>query len=127
MDRWWGAVLVVALACGGAPAPRRAGVAEPVIAVADRAAAHAAIGRQVEVRGTAAVTKLAPSVMAGDLVVYCLGLDEWPDAVAGKPVIARGRLELTGEFEARSGLGGEHSAGTEGPVYVLRACRYEAL
>lgn len=102
-------------------------MAEPVIAVVDGASAHAAIGRQVEVRGTAAATKLAPSVMAGDLIVYCLGLDAWPAAVAGKQVVARGRLDRTDEYEARRGAGGEHSAGTDGPVYVLRACRYEAL
>ena len=128
MDARIVAAVVCTFACGHAPAPGAGpGAARPVTTIGDAATAHAAVGQEVDVRGTAAVTKLAPAVSAGDLIVYCVGLPDWPAAVAGKPVLAHGTLELTDRYAARTGPDGEHSAGTAGPVFVLRACRYKAL
>ena len=102
--------LVLALAlvsCGGAPT-----------VVVDEAGATLAIGTQVEVRGTAQATKLAPSVVTErGLVVYCLGLSDWPAGT--RSVVVRGKLDHTDEFTPK---GPEIAAGTSGPVYVLRDC-----
>ena len=96
-----------------------------VPAVLDQASAQANAGKQVEVRGTADDAKLGAEVTVGKLVVYCLGVDRWPAAVAGKAVIARGKLESTTEFAEESDPS-LPSAGTSGAVWVLRACTFEA-
>jgi hypothetical protein len=100
--------------------------AEPPITVIDGASATAQIGKSVVVKGIARDAKISAVVVAGNLVVYCLGLAKWPSEVSGKSVLAHGRLEQTAEFAATRGPGGEVSAGTDGPVWVLRDCRYEA-
>jgi hypothetical protein len=132
------AVFALAIACSGkrtTPVPPGSGSAEPgsavvvdaapvttgpPVAIGDRAAADANVGKVVEVRGTAKNAKLAAVVMAGDLVVYCLGVDSWPTKLTNGEVTARGKLEHTDEFAADLG-----TAGTAGKVYVLRACAYE--
>lgn len=100
---------------GGLPAP---------IVVTDAASAQASAGKQVEVRGTADDAKLGAEVTVGKLVVYCLGVDRWPAAVAGKAVVARGLLESTTEF-AEERDPNLPSAGTSGAVWVLRSCTFE--
>lgn len=92
--------------------------------VTDEASAKAEVGHEVDVQGTARDAKLAAAILAHGQVIYCLGLDEWPDAVSGKDIVAHGKLELTDEFTVKPG---EAKAGTNGPVYVLRACQYKPL
>jgi hypothetical protein len=93
--------------------------------VIDLASAKASLGKQVTVQGTAKVAKLGPVVVAADLVVYCLGIAAWSDAVSNKPVTAHGMLQQTDEFAAQQGPYGEVSAGTSGSVFVLRECGYD--
>ena len=97
--------------------------AAPLV-VTDRASAQASAGKQVEVRGTADDAKLGALITVGTLYVYCLGVDRWPAAVAGKTVAARGLLEHTDEF-AEERDPNLPSAGTAGAVWVLRACVFE--
>ena len=93
--------------------------------IVDLASAKAALGKRVTVTGTAGNAKLGSAVTIADLVVYCLGIPAWPDAVSGKPVTVRGTLEQTDRFEATTGPNGEVSAGTGGAVFVLRECAYD--
>ncbi len=92
----------------------------PPVAVGNRAELEAAVGKMVEVRGTAKNAKLSAVVIVGELPVYCLGVDSWPTKLANGQVKARGKLEHTDEFAGDAG-----TAGTGGKVYVLRACAYE--
>jgi hypothetical protein len=92
--------------------------------VTDLASAKAALGKQVTVQGTAKSAKLGPVVVAADLVVYCLGIAEWPGAVSDKSVTAHGLLQQTDEFAAQQDAHGAVSAGTSGSVFVLRECGY---
>lgn len=94
--------------------------------VVDGAGAKAQAGKPVAVKGTARDAKLAAAVVASDLIVYCLGLDSWPKDVSGKPITAHGKLEETDEFTAKPSPTGVISAGTDGPVWVLRNCEYDA-
>lgn len=109
---------------GSAPAPGSAAIvpATPSIITEGRAAEEH-LGERVEVRGTAKNAKISAVVVAGDLIVYCLGVDSWPSAIANSQVAAHGTLEQTSEFAAPQD--GE-SAGTAGAVYVLRSCEYQA-
>lgn len=100
------------------------GGAPPPIVITDVASAQANAGKQVEVRGTADDAKLGAEVSVGPLVVYCIGVDRWPAALAGKPVVARGLLESTTEFAEESDPN-LPSAGTTGAVWVLRSCTFE--
>ena len=123
-------ILAAALAACSHPAPAGTGTVQntgsappPAAVVTDEAAAKAQVGHEVDVRGTAGNAKLAAALLLpGRTPVYCLGLEEWPDAVNGKEVTAHGKLELTDEFKAPAG-----AAGTGGPVYVLRSCQYKPL
>ncbi len=123
--------IVAACSSGGgqAPGPANAPPVAPeparVTIVSDVATASANLGKRVEVHGTARNAKIAAAVTAGDLVVYCLGIDGWPTKVANTAVVARGTLEHTDEFAAGDS-DGEITAGTSGAVYVLRACEYGA-
>ena len=100
--------------------------AELPVVVIDAAGATAHVGKLVAVKGIARDARISAAIVADGLVVYCLGLAKWPGEVSGKSVLAHGRLEHTAEFVARRGPGGEISPGTDGPVWVLRECRYEA-
>lgn len=91
----------------------------------DLASAKVSRGKQVTVRGTAKQAKLGPVVVAADLVVYCMGMAEWPETLSNKPVTAHGLLQQTDEFAAHQDPNGEVSAGTEGSVFVLRECGYD--
>jgi len=93
--------------------------------IVDSDGAKAQAGKSVAVQGLARDAKISAAVVADNLVVYCLGVHKWPSTMPGKPVIAFGRLEQTGEFTATRGPSGEVSAGTDGPVWVLRGCRYD--
>ena len=97
----------------------------PVVVI-DAAGVKAHVGKLVTVKGIARDAKISAAVVADNLVVYCLGLAKWPGDVSGKPVLTHGRLEHTAEFVAKRAPGGEISPGTDGPVWVLRECRYEA-
>lgn len=91
-------------------------------AVVDTAGARAAKGTHVEIHGKAANAKLAAAVILTDgTPVYCLGTESWPRELDGKSVVAAGTLESTDEFAAGPG-----EAGTNGPVWVLRDCKYGA-
>lgn len=86
---------------------------------------EASIGKTIVVRGNAGNAKISAAVVLGKLVVYCLGVDSWPNDVAGKTVDARGKLEKTSEFTAPPpGPDDVVAAGTSGDVYVLRDCTY---
>lgn len=133
--------LGLALACGKSAAPSSPEEAAPVAApvsdaaapvadspaeprtIADAPAAAAAVGQVVRVEGTARNAKLSAVVMTNGLMVYCLGLPSWPDERANQPVVVRGMLEHTSEFEPEPG--GPVSAGTGGPIYAIRACTVE--
>lgn len=100
----------------GSAAPPPAEVA--TVTDGDGATAHA--GAIVDVKGTARDAKLGAAIVATSLVVYCLGHERWPNDVFGKPVTAHGTLEQTSEFATTDPT----SAGTTGPVWVLRDCTY---
>jgi len=102
-----------------APAPP----APPV--VADASHVDENLGKTVVVRGNAGNAKISAAVVVGKLVVYCLGVDSWPNDVSGKTVDAKGKLEKTSEFTAPPpGPDGVVAAGTGGDVYVLRGCTF---
>lgn len=91
--------------------------------VSDAAGAAAQAGREVLVHGIARSARLGAVVVNEDLHVYCLALGPWPAETIGQPVVVQGRLELSGEFVTPDAA---TSAGTEGPVWVLRDCRQES-
>jgi hypothetical protein len=75
-----------------------------------------------EIRGTARDAKLGAAVVRADRsVVYCIGIERWPAELEGHDVVVTGRLEQTDEFTAGSG-----EAGTNGPVWVLRDCKFSS-
>ena len=123
-------IAVVLVACGAAYSNSDDGIAtakaESPVVVRDHAGAKAQLGKLVAVKGIARDAKISAAVVADNLVVYCLGLASWPRGTSGRPVLAHGRLEQTDEFTATRGPGGEFRAGTDGAVWVLRDCRYEA-
>ena len=84
------------------------------------AAAKQAVGKRVRIEGTARNAKLGAVVVKGDLLVYCLDRDSWPDAVDGKAVAVEGTLEYTKDFQAQVSPAGEVSQGTSGGVFALR-------
>lgn len=106
---------------GTAPAPSASGA--PVVSDSD--SAKAAIGKTVQVAGTALNAKLGPVVSVGGLVVYCFGRQEWSTAQVGTQITVTGTLEQTDEFKAEVGPDGEQSAGTGGRDYVIRDCKIE--
>jgi hypothetical protein len=106
---------------------KMAAMADSAPVVLDGAGAKAQEGKWVAVKGTARDARIAAAVVGEDLVVYCLGLERWPEGTSGRPVLIQGRIERTREFEARRGPGDEVAAGTDGPVWVLRNCRYAGL
>jgi hypothetical protein len=101
-------------------------VTEPPVTIHDADGAKAQAGKEIAVAGTARDAKLAAAIVAeGDFIVYCLGVDSWPSSVSGKPIVARGKLEQTDELEGKLSADGAVSAGTYGPVWVLRGCQYD--
>lgn len=78
----------------------------------------------VSFTGIARDAKLGAVIEAGDRVVYCSGLQAWPAELSGREVTAHGRLERV-ESEPLMNERGEVSAGVEGPIWVLRDCRYD--
>lgn len=125
------ALYVTLAACNGGKGGGAAGPgsgtgsgAAPVV-VTDVAGLDGAAGKQAEVRGVADDAMLGAEVTLGRTPVYCRGLERWPAELAGKQVVARGLLESTMEFapEQDPAL---PSAGTNGAVWVLRGCTYEA-
>jgi hypothetical protein len=105
-------------ASGPAAAPARPGVPR----VTDPDSAKAAIGKTVQVAGTALNAKLGPVVETGGLVIYCMGRQEWSADQLGKPITVTGKLEQTDDFKAQEGPDGMHSAGTGGNDWVIRDC-----
>jgi hypothetical protein len=98
----------------------------PPVSIRDADGAKAQLGKEVTLAGTARDAKISAVVVAdGNFIVYCLGLDSWPDEISGKAVVAHGTIEQTDEFTARSGSNGEVGEGTSGPVWVLRNCTYD--
>ena len=63
--------------------------------ITDGSQVSARIGKLVEVRGTAQNAKLSAAVVAGNLVVYCLGVDGWPSTVVGKRLASQRITSLT--------------------------------
>lgn len=81
-------------------------------------------GRTVRILGKAVNAKLAPAV-DGPILVYCLDLSPWPEAVLGKQVVVTGVIERTGQFRARTDPAtGAISQGTDIDVFVLRQAKY---
>jgi hypothetical protein len=78
-------------------------------------------GEVVMIQGTAVNTKLSAAVKSASMLVYCIEIPEWPEDVVGRVVSASGRLEKSDQFKARTGPGGDRSAGTAGGDYLLRA------
>jgi len=114
-------VLLLGAACapaaGGSAAPDTPG--EPLV-VTDAATARAALGRTVSLSGTAGNAKLSAVIVRGDLLVYLPDRESWPDDLVGTTVTVRGTLEETAALAATRGPDGAVSAGTDGPVFVLR-------
>jgi hypothetical protein len=106
-------------ACNEVGPARGPSSGDAVVLVKDDASARASIGRRVRVRGVAHGGKLS-AVIGGDLHVYCLDRDRWPDELEGQLVEAEGVLEVTDEFAATEGPGGEITQGTSGADLVLR-------
>jgi hypothetical protein len=98
------------------------GAATSLPIVVDGSGASAQLGRDAVVRGIARDAKLGPVIVASDLVVYCLESGNWSAERSGHPVAACGTLEQTDAFASHTGSGGEVSAGTAGPIWVLRRC-----
>ncbi|MCP4867293.1 MAG: hypothetical protein GY898_01065 [Proteobacteria bacterium] len=105
---------MLASACAG---PAWAGDAP--IDVKDRDGAKAAEGKTVSVTGTPQRTRLAPSVDTGSFHVYCMNLPDWETT---ESVTVTGVLEHTSDYEAKTDVDGSHTAGTDGPVWVIRTC-----
>ena len=116
--------LALLAGCSGGAGERGAGPANPA-AVGDVATARSSIGKSVVVIGEASGAKLGPVVIAGDLTVYCIDLPGWPDGVLGQQISARGTLDFTQRFDV-SQRSGPPAAGTNGGVFVLHGCAYEA-
>jgi hypothetical protein len=93
--------------------------------VTNAALARSNRGQVAAVRGTAKNAKLAAAIVNDDLVVYCLGVQDWPAAINGKQITARGKLEQTEEFSPKPSPNGEAVAGTTGAVWVLRGCSFD--
>lgn len=115
-------VLAAALLdCKSAPQGAAAGTGQAeAVVVGDAAAAKAAVGKRVRVSGTAGNAKLGAVVRGSGVMVYCLDRPEWPGDRDGQTVTVEGTLEYTSEFMAKTDPSGAISAGTGGPVYVLR-------
>lgn len=118
-------LLLVSCAAAGGRAADPAGATDEPVVIADAAAARAALGRRVQLEGTARNAKLSAVVVRGDLLVYLLDRDSWPDERDGATVTVRGVLEETNEFMATRGPDGAISTGTDGPVFVLRRSEVE--
>ena len=82
------------------------------------------IGKRIRVQGTAQREKLGDAVDTPHLNVVCLG-PRFPNDRIGKTVTVVGKLDVTEEFQAKRGPGGEISQGTAGGVslYVLTDCK----
>lgn len=92
---------------------------EPPIEVTDEVTAKATEGKTVSVTGTPTRTRLAASVAHGSFLVYCMNLEEWETKAT---VTVTGVLEHTDEYEAKTGIDGSRTPGTDGPVWVIRTC-----
>lgn len=89
--------------------------------VTDPTSATAALGTRVRVEGTAANDKLSAVVETGQLSVYCLDIQAWPEPRVGTSATVEGTLERTEEFQSRTN-GGLVSQGTSGAIFVIRKC-----
>ena len=116
-------VVIALAACAPKPATSIASTVAPAPIVTDPATAEAHAGAYVEIRGSARDAKISAVIVGGGgFVVYCVGVDRWPAANLGQPIVARGTLERSSDFEAHHGPNGEVNQGTSGPVWVLRDC-----
>ncbi len=110
---------------GGGPSSSSAASGSSGTAVTDSDSAKAAVGKTVQVAGTALNAKLGPVVTTGGLVIYCMGRQEWRADQVGTKVVVTGTLEQTDEYKAEVGPNGEHSAGTGGNDFVIRDCKVD--
>ncbi len=90
------------------------------VVVATIAHARASIGKSIRVEGMAHDAKLSGVVISGPVLIYCLDVPSWPRDLIGKKVVVEGKLELSHDLEAQVGPDGARSAGTSGPVFVIR-------
>lgn len=88
--------------------------------IGDSGSSKNALGKTVQIEGTAQNAKLSAVVISPGMMVYCLDRAEWPADLVGKKVTVRGVLEQTDDFKAVKSPTGEHSAGTMGGDLVLR-------
>lgn len=121
-----GAAVMMVAGCGSRREPPATTPATTAIEVSDLAGAGAAVGKRVRVSGTARNAKLSAVVVAGELVVYAVAHDAWPDEVVGKQVAIEGLLERE-QGEPARGPSGELRATAEGPYFVIRAADYTVL
>jgi hypothetical protein len=103
--------------------------AETSVAVIVSTSAHAkaSLGKSIRVEGTAHNAKLSAVVVGERVLIYCLDVPAWPKALAGKKVAVEGKLELSHDFEAQVGPDGARTAGTGGPIFVIRKSRTQPL
>ncbi len=116
------AIVLAACASNSSPPPSNK-TDTPVQAalVVDPVGATAALGTRVRVEGKAANDKLSAVVETGQLSVYCLDIQAWPEARVGTSATVVGTLERTEEFQSRTN-GGLVSQGTSGAIFVIRQC-----
>ncbi len=86
-----------------------------------------AVGQVAVFEGKAVNAKLGAAVDSDQGVVYCLGMDAWPDDVVGEDVSVKGRLERTDQFKAEVAEDGAISQGTAGGDLVLHDVSYDVV
>lgn len=117
-------LVVVLAACASRssqPPTNKADTPVQAALIVDPAGATAALGARVRVEGKATNDKLSAVVDTGQLAVYCLDIQAWPEARVGTSTIVEGTLERTEEFRSHDD-GGLVSQGTSGAIFVIRQC-----
>lgn len=114
MTRHLPAITLVAALAGCASGP-------PLVTTVSEA--RAALGQLVRVTGTAVREKLGDSVDGAGVQVVCVD-SRFPDDRIGGTVTVEGHLEMTQEFSAVVGPGGEIGQGTAPgtSLLVIRDC-----
>ncbi|HEY0255007.1 MAG TPA: hypothetical protein VGC41_25950, partial [Kofleriaceae bacterium] len=93
---------------------------QPAATLSTDAEAHASIGKSVTVVGRAGNAKLGAIVEAGELVVYCRGMEAWPEKLVGTTVTVTGTLVQDHSYEVQPGA---MTQGTNGPIWALQTCQ----
>lgn len=83
------------------------------------------VGQIVHVEGMAENARISGVINSNEFMVYCLNIPSWPARLHQKKVTVTGKLEYTEEFMATRNESGEHTAGTDSGVYVIRNCQID--